>query len=62
MCPGRHYITYYLRGFFVGVPSIRIAGGFVQGLEPSQLLAYDVAEHSDAPMDTGEEKPDLGDR
>lgn len=53
------------RGFFVGVPSIRISGGIiriVQGLEPYQLLAYDVAQHSDAPMDTGGEKPDLGDR
>lgn len=33
-----------------------------QDLEPSQLLAYDVADHTDAPMDTGGEKPDLGDR
>ena len=43
-------------------PPSAFPGGFVQGMEPSQLLAYDVAEHSDAPMDTGGEKPDLGDR
>lgn len=34
----------------------------MQDLEPSHLLAYDVADHTDAPMDTGGEKPDLGDR
>lgn len=31
-------------------------------MDPSKLLAYNVADHTDAPMDTGGEKPDLGDR
>ncbi|CAN0527117.1 unnamed protein product, partial [Ectocarpus sp. 12 AP-2014] len=44
------------------VKNAMIKKTLLKNLEPSQLLAYDVADHTDAPMDTGGEKPDLGDR
>lgn len=55
------FVTWYINCYLPSILFLLFCF-FFQDLEPSQLLAYDVADHTDARMDTGGEKPDLGDR